>query len=153
MVKILGSVMFISAVVLLTAGCAGAPESAPSPERGEQEVYFGEGRSESLARAMSAAKMDAVRNAVIDMIGPDREEQNRQTLEEELYNSRNPNLFVYPETMETLRNENVGSVEQLDFVYEVRIRVNRPAIETVLRQAGVTGGGATAEENAGDRAE
>ncbi|MFW6214914.1 MAG: hypothetical protein ACOC45_03095 [Alkalispirochaetaceae bacterium] len=153
MVKILGSVLFVSAVVLLTAGCAGAPESAPPPESEEQEVYFGEGRSESLARAMSAAKMDAVRNAVIDMIGPDREEQNRQTLEEELYNTRNPNLFVYPETMETLRNENVGSVEQLDFVYEVRIRVNRPAIETVLRQAGVTGGGATAEENAGDRAE
>lgn len=143
----------LTVLAIFLAGCAGSPESAPPADPGEQEIFFGQGRSESLAQAMAAAKMDAVRNAVIDMIGPAREEQNRQTLEEELYNSRNPNAFVYPETMETLRRDNVGSVEQLDFVYEVRIRVNRPAIETVLRQSGVTGGGATAEENAADRAE
>ncbi|MFP4300848.1 MAG: hypothetical protein ACLFPW_01865 [Spirochaetaceae bacterium] len=149
------TVVAIAVLTAILAGCASAPES-PSRQSADpqvQEVFSGQGRASSLAQAMADAKMDAVRNAVIDMIGAQTEERNRALLEEELYNARNPNAYVYPETMETLRKENVGSTEELDFIYEVRIRVNRPAIDTVLRRNGITGEGATAEERAEGRAQ
>lgn len=149
------TVVAITVLLAILAGCASSPEAPPRQpaDPQAQEVFTGQGRSSSLAQAMADAKMDAVRNAVVDMIGPQAEQQNQAVLEEELYNSRNPNAFVYPETMETLRKENVGSTEDLDFIYEVRIRVNRPAIDTVLRQNGITGGGVTAEESAEGRAQ
>ncbi|MFW6338709.1 MAG: hypothetical protein ACOC25_07255, partial [Alkalispirochaetaceae bacterium] len=139
------TVVAIAVLTAILAGCASSPEptSRQSADPQVQEVFTGQGRSSSLAQAMADAKMDAVRNAVIDMIGAQAEERHRALLEDELYNSRNPNAYVYPETMETLRKENVGSTEELDFIYEVRIRVNRPAIDTVLRRNGITGEGAT----------
>ena len=69
------------------------------------------------------------------------EEQNRQALEETLYTTRNPNAYVYNETMETLRRENVGTIDQMDMMYDIQIRVNRPAIEQALQNSGVVGGG------------
>jgi hypothetical protein len=156
MKEIVRSGALLIALLAVLVGCASSPETAPPPaprEQQVQEVFNGQGRAPSLAQAMADAKMDAVRNAVIEMIGSRQEQANQAVLQEELYNSSNPNAFVYPETMETLRKENLGDTENLDFLYEVRIRVNRPAIETVLRRAGVTGGGATAEERAEGRAQ
>lgn len=128
-------------------GCASAP--AASPEEPERATYRGVGRGDSLASAMAGAKIDAIRNAVIDMIGPAAEERNRPRLDDALYSTRNPNAFLYTETMNTIRRENLGSIDSPEMVYEMTVEVNRDAIRRVLRAQGVLEG----EGGAGSRAQ
>lgn len=132
--------LFLLAVL---SGCSSG--SSSSEQRvaapGAQEVFTGSGRGESLGVAIYNAKVDAIRKAVIDIAGPSAEQQNRQRLEETLYTTRNPNAYVYNETMETLRRENLGTIDRMDMIYEIQIRVNRPAIEQALRNGGVLDGG------------
>ncbi len=129
-------VLLMRFALVLTAGlsaCAGGPEVRSGDEaRAEDETYYGAGRGETLGTAMNAAKMDAVRNAVIDLIGEETERRNAETLEDVLYSTRNPNRFVYNETMERLRSENLGSIDEMDMVFELRIRVDIPAVQSVL---------------------
>jgi len=133
--------IFVSFFLL---GCASAPKGKPSEPakpaapggsapQAAPDVYMGRGESDSLLRAMNAAKMDAVRKAVIDMIGAAQEQANAKKLEEVLYSTSNPNAYVKNEAMETLRKDNVGG----KFVYEIRIPVNRAAVESTLRAHGI----------------
>src|SRR6056297_2820522 len=134
--------LFLLLLALLTgcsSGSSSSDQRVASP--GAQEVFTGSGRGESLGVAIYNAKIDAIQKAVIDIAGPSAEEQNRRQLEETLYTTRNPNAYVYNETMETLRRENVGTIDQMDMIYEIQIRVNRPAIEQALQNSGVLGGG------------
>ena len=136
-------------VALALAGCASGPSFTSIPGSaagGASDVYPGSGRGPSLAIAMNDAKMDAVRNAVIDMIGAQAEAANSATLDRELYNTRNPNAFVFNETMQTVRRENLGTIDQMDMVFDITIRVNRPAIEGVLAANGIGSGVAASGE-------
>jgi len=153
--KFVRIVVTVALAALLFASCAttSSGTGGGGGAGGERDVFTGEGHGPTLGPAMAAAKIDAVRNAVIDMIGPGAEQANRDKLDEVLYSTRNPNAFVYNETMETLRKENVGTTEQMDMVFELRIRVNRQAIATVLRTNGITGGAASRQESAAQTAE
>jgi hypothetical protein len=117
---------------LLPVGC-----SSPSAPVAESGYYTGAGRGETLGEAINAAKMDAVRKAVIDLIGPQAEAAHAEELDRVLYSTRNPNAFVYTETMETLRRD--GSLIEGDLIYELRIRVNVPAVRTTLEVNGLLG--------------
>ena len=128
------------------AGCASGPATPRPVDPSASDVYPGSGRGPSLAIAMNDAKMDAVRNAVIDMIGADAEAQHSGTLDAVLYNTRNPNAFVHNETMQTLRRENVGTIDQMDMMYDITIAVNRGAIESVLAANNISAGVAAATE-------
>ncbi len=144
--------IFLLLVSILTgcsSGSSSSDQRVASP--GAQEVFTGSGRGESLGVAIYNAKIDAIRSAVVDIVGPAAEEQNRQELEETLYTTRNPNAYVYNETMETLRRENVGTIDRMDMIYDIQIRVNRPAIEQALRSSGVLGGGTGLASTAEDR--
>ncbi len=133
----------IVVLAMLVGGCASAPKTK-APEKAKPEssgatlqaapdVYTGKGESDSLLKAMNAAKMDAVRKAVIDIIGAAQEQANAKKLEEVLYSTSNPNAYVRNEEMETLRKDNVGG----KFIYEIRIPVNRTAVESTLRVHGI----------------
>jgi hypothetical protein len=139
------------AVALLLASCATAPP--PSAPAADRDVYEGSGRGESLGPAMNAAKIDAIRKATEDILGAATAASYAQELDEVLYSTRNPNAYVYNETMETLRRENLGTIDDMDMIYEIRIRVNKPAIEQTLRANGIGAGQATAEEQAESAAE
>jgi hypothetical protein len=144
--------LFLLLLALLTgcsSGSSSSDQRVASP--GAQEVFTGSGRGESLGVAIYNAKIDAIRKAVIDIAGPSAEEQNRGQLEETLYTTRNPNAYVYNETMETLRRENVGTIDQMDMIYEIQIRVNRPAIEQALQNSGVLGGGTGVASTSAER--
>ncbi|WP_052078440.1 DUF6175 family protein [Spirochaeta lutea] len=137
-------------VLILVMGCASTPQPADT-----RDYYLGTGRAGGLGPAMSAAKMDAVRNAVIDLIGESAEASNRELLNEILYSTTNPNQFVYAESMETLRRENLGTVDEMDMIYDLRIRVNVPKVRQILEVNGISGdaggrglqGGAAADSN------
>jgi hypothetical protein len=132
-----------AAVLLLVLSCAGVPpagDSAAAALAGNAgaaaSVYEGYGQDASLLTAMNKAKMSAVQKAVIDLIGVANERAGRDRLEEVLYNSGNPNAYVYTDTFETLRKDKVGQ----DYVIECRVKVNREAVERTLSAAGLMGG-------------
>ena len=113
-------------IALALAGCATRrPEPAPP-----DDLYLGSGHGQTLGEAMNAAKIDAVRKAVIELIGAEAEVAYARELDEVLYSTRNPNAYVYNDTMETLRRE--GSLIEGDLRYEIRIRVNVPAVRRTL---------------------
>ena len=137
---------FVSGLLCFTLLFFGACASKPTPKAPEPEkkapapaqaaapgVYTGAFESDSLLKAMNGAKMDAVRRAVIDMIGAAQEQTNNAKLTEVLYNTSNPNAFVDNNAMETLRKDKVGD----KYVYEIRIPVNKPAVENTLRAQGL----------------
>lgn len=146
-VRNLGAAVLLFALLSFFVSCASSPaprdgsSSAPAAE-GRSEYYAGSGRGAGLAEAMNAAKMDAVRNAVIDMIGVEAERTNSRVLQDVLYSTRDPNQYVYNETMERTRRENLGSIDNMDMIFEIVIRVNTDAVEQVLNQHGVTGSAA-----------
>jgi hypothetical protein len=79
--------------------------------------------------------MDAVRHAVIDLIGPGAEAANARKLAEVLYETGNPNAYVFTETMETTRKD--GSLIEGKMNFELRIRVNVPAVRQTLTANGI----------------
>jgi hypothetical protein len=135
--------LVLAALALMVSSCASSPSSPSTPPRDSAvpEVYSGSGRAESLLTAINMAKMDAVRNAVIRLIGQNAEQMQRERLQEVLYGTSNPNQYVYPESMETLRRENLGTIDQMDMVYDIRIRVNIPRIQETLDNNGITASG------------
>jgi len=116
------------ALATVLAGCVSGPP--PRVPAGPSHVYVGAGRGDSLGTAVNAAKMDAVRKAVVDLIGASAEAANAEALDRVLYSTRTPNAFVFTETMETLRRD--GSLIEGDLYYEIRIRVNVDAIKATL---------------------
>jgi hypothetical protein len=120
-------------LAFVSAGCVSSP-GTPGPTA---DLYAGAGRGETLGEAINAAKMDAVRRAVVDLIGPQAEAANAEALDEILYHTRNPNAFVYNETLETTRKD--GSLIDGDMVYELTIRVNIPAVQRTLEANGILG--------------
>lgn len=129
----------VVAFLVLTALLSGCATDQPSAAG--TDVYVGAGRGETLGEAMNAAKMDAVRRAVIDLIGAQAEAAQARELDDVLYSTRNPNAYVYNETMETLRRD--GSLIEGDLIYEIRIRVNVPAVRRTLEAHGIGAGPVT----------
>jgi len=130
-----------TAVLLLVLSCASGPPAAGGAEAADSFVFEGYGQDASMLTAMNKAKMSAVQQAVIDLIGVANERAGRDTLEEMLYNTANPNAYVYTDTYETLRKDKVGE----EYIIECRVKINREAVERTLNAAGLTGeGGAEA---------
>lgn len=124
----------IPAAVLLVILTIVSCRTAPGPEPGN-DFYIGFGSGETLGQAMNAAKMDAVRQAVVDLIGAEAEAANADLLTDVIYDTSNPNAFVFNDTLETIRKE--GSLIEGDMTYELRIRVNVPAVERTLERNGI----------------
>jgi hypothetical protein len=72
------TLFMIAAAVAAMISCAGGASAAPSSR--SLKEYLGAGRDPSLLGAMNKVKMDAVRKAVIDMMGADGERSNRKIL-------------------------------------------------------------------------
>ncbi len=137
---LLAALSLLAAVSLLvscaTTGSSAAP-SSPAPSTASQDVFNGTGKNPSFGEAINAAKIDAIRKAVIQLIGQQAEEANRDRISRALYETRNPNAFVFLDSMQTLRKENLGSIDKPDFIYEIRIRVNSKAVMSVLDSEGI----------------
>jgi hypothetical protein len=139
-------------LIIFLISCAGGPsKTIPTPQAGgpepmpEEKVYEGAGQDASMLTAMNLAKMDAVRKAVIDMIGVANEQANREKLQEVLYNTRNPNAFVNNETFETLRKDKIGD----DYIFEARVAVKMRAVESTLKANGLYGETVTTQDKTG----
>jgi hypothetical protein len=120
------------------------------PEKAEEEVkkaevpdskeYSGKGQAKgnTFLNARNKAVMDAVRKGVIDIIGAERENANRKKLDEVLYNTKNPNAYIFKDTLKSTRKERVG---EDDWVYECTVTVNLQAVSNTLDAHGILAGG------------
>ncbi len=128
----------VLAALLFTAVSCLSPGSgtAPAAPAGQAErEYAGAGEDPSLLAAMNKAKMDAVRKAVIDMIGAAQEQANRDALDKAIYRSKNPNAFVSGD-MKTTRKDKAGD----NYVVEGTVMVRLDAVEATLRANGLLSG-------------
>ncbi|HUX13239.1 MAG TPA: DUF6175 family protein [Spirochaetia bacterium] len=137
---LVSAILPLAAISLLascaTAGSSAAVSSTP-PSASAQDVFAGTGENPSFGEAINAAKIDAIRKAVIQLIGQQAEQTNQDRIRRALYETRNPNAFVYLDSMQTVRKENLGSIDKPDFLYEIRIRVNTSAVMSVLDSEGI----------------
>lgn len=140
-------IMRILALLLLALTLGACASSAPRTQgpSGPSDVYPGNGRGNSLGAAIANAKVDAIRNAVIDLIGPSAEQQHAERLQQLLYGTNNPNQYVYAETMETLRRDNMGTQSNMDMIYEIEIRVRVDSIQRILETNGIGAAARTAQ--------
>jgi len=153
--KSLLGIIVLPLLFLFLISCAGGPPpTIPAPQAGgaaaapEEKVYEGAGRDASMLKAMNMAKMDAVRKAVIDMIGVANEQANQEQLQEVLYNTQNPNAFVNNETFETLRKDKIGD----EYVFEARVAVKMRAVESTLKAHGLYGEAVSTQDKTGEAA-
>ncbi|MFP4484337.1 MAG: DUF6175 family protein [Spirochaetota bacterium] len=140
----------VLSVALLAVGCATMDEPA---EEALGPYYVGIGTGDSLGPALSAAKVDAMRAAVIELIGPEAERAQRERLDDALYGTSTPNRYVDNESMEIMRRENRGTTEKMDLLVEIRVRVDVREIERILATHDITStppGQATAGDGADD---
>ncbi len=117
--------------------------SGPTVQELKRKQYAGTGQAKgnTFLNARNRAIMDAVRKAVIELIGAESEKANAAKLEEALYNTKNPNAYIFKETLESNRKELVGTD---DWVYECTVDVNLDAVRATLNASGVLGGTQTA---------
>jgi len=128
--------LLAAVAALAVAGCATGPTgAAAAPTMPAEKEYPGTGRDPSLLGAMNRAKMDAVRKAVIDLIGAPDEQANSQALSENLYGTRNPNAYVVNESFETTRTDRIGE----DYLVEGTVLVRMEAVAATLDSLGLTG--------------
>jgi hypothetical protein len=129
--------LFAALAALALASCAGAPAAAPAAAPTEK-VYQGAGRDQSLLAAMNKAKMDAVRKAVIEMIGVANEKANSDRLADAIYKTKNPNAFVVNESLKPVRKDTDGQTGE--FIYECSVAVRLDAVRATLEANGLLGG-------------
>ncbi len=137
---LLAPIAVLALLSLVLASCAGGPSAAPGPDQKAptEKVYNGAGRDESLLGAMNKAKMDAVRKAVIDMIGTAKERAASDALADAIYNTKNPNAFVVADSLKKLRTDKDAKTEE--YIYECSIAVRLDAVESTLKANGLLGG-------------
>ncbi|MFW5801617.1 MAG: hypothetical protein ACOCVC_06265 [Spirochaeta sp.] len=126
----------ILVLIVMLSSCASAPvtPSVSSPDH----VYNGRGEGETLGRAMNAAKIDAIRQGVIEVIGEPAEVVHQEMLQMQLYNTRNPNAYVVNDQMEILHRDNVGSIQDPLYVMEIAIPVRMDVVQRTLDSLGIT---------------
>ena len=140
--------------LLILASCA-TPGARPPAAADPNDEFIGVGRGESLAESFNAAKIDAIRQAVVELAGQNRADAYADVLARDLYATRNPDQYLVDDSIERVRRENLGSTDEMDMVYEMRVRVDLPVLQGALERLGVFGDvpERSPEEEASDAAE
>jgi hypothetical protein len=131
-------VILIVSCVSTGAATESLGKTTPKTKELDRKEYAGaaEKEGDTFLNARNAAVMDAVRKAVIDIIGAEQEEANREILDQFLYNTRDPNAYIYNETLEATRRE---IVSEDNWRYELTVDVNLTAVRSTLKANGLIG--------------
>ena len=103
------------------------------PAYKETKEYTSMGEDPSFLRAINKAKVGAIRQGVIDIIGSEAEKNNYERIEEELYNTEYPNKYVVNEKMDVLQKSKNGGV----YIIKIKIPVKMNEVSAVLSKAGI----------------
>ncbi|EMB38134.1 hypothetical protein E4N99_08100 [Treponema denticola] len=103
------------------------------PAYKETKEYTSMGEASSFLQAINKAKVGAIRQGVIDIIGSEAEKNNYERIEEELYNTEYPNKYVVNEKMDVLQKSKNGGV----YIIKIKIPVKMNEVSAVLSKAGI----------------
>ncbi len=118
-------------LLFVLVGCASgpAPASSDAADPGaEKQSYVTAGRAIRMLEAMNQTSIEAIKLAVADIIGPEYAEAYHAKLAQVLYNTDNPNAYIFKDETETVRKDKAGE----EYIYERRVVVNMTAIRRTL---------------------
>ena len=149
-IRTIGYLLILLAAVALLASCVSAPAAQPAADQGSakaapkatEKEYSGAGKSASMLEAMNQAKMDAVRKAVVDLVGVANEQASQDKLQKVLYSTKNPNAYILTDTFKTTRKDKEGE----EFIIEATMAVNLVSVQNTLQAQGLMGGEAATGE-------
>ncbi|UTC75301.1 hypothetical protein E4O03_00805 [Treponema sp. OMZ 792] len=126
--------LFLS-VPLFFFSCASIEDAldVKRPAYTETKEYTSMGEDVSFLQAINKAKVGAIRQGVIDIIGPESEKNNYERIREELYNTEYPNKYVVNEKMDVLQKSKTGDV----YIIKIKIPVKMNEVSAALSAAGI----------------
>jgi hypothetical protein len=111
-----------------------AKESVAAPSLPDEKEYPGGGSNPSLLEAMRLAKVEAVKQGVVEIIGSPAEQANKAKLDEVIYSSKNVGGYA------TLKGDAKKDKSGDNYLYEGTFVVKLKALESSLKAYGIIEG-------------
>lgn len=129
--------LFLTAPIFFFS-CASIEDAldVKKPAYKETKEYTSMGEDSSLLRAINNAKVGAIRQGVIDIIGLQTEQANYQKIKSIIYDTEYPNKYVVNEKMDVLQKSKNGEV----YIIKIKIPVKMNELATTLSSAGISSG-------------
>lgn len=130
MKKILLFLFLIAAILFFS--CASLEDASYAATK----EYTSMGEDSSFLQAINKAKMGAIRQGVIDIIGLQAEQADYQKIKTIIYDTEYPNKYVVNEKMDVLQKSKNGEV----YIIKIKIPVKMNELATTLSSAGISSG-------------
>lgn len=129
--------LFLTAPIFFFS-CASIEDAldVKKPAYKETKEYTSMGEDSSLLRAINNAKVGAIRQGVIDIIGLQTEQANYQKIKSIIYDTEYPNKYVVNEKMDVLQKSKNGEV----YIIKIKIPVKMNEVSAALSSAGISSG-------------
>ncbi|UTC89834.1 hypothetical protein E4N80_09190 [Treponema denticola] len=129
--------LFLTAPIFFFS-CASIEDAldVKKPAYKETKEYTSMGEDSSLLRAINNAKVGAIRQGVIDIIGLQTEQSNYQKIKSIIYDTEYPNKYVVNEKMDVLQKSKNGEV----YIIKIKIPVKMNEVSAALSSAGISSG-------------
>lgn len=129
--------LFLTAPIFFFS-CASIEDAldVKKPAYKETKEYTSMGEDSSLLRAINNAKVGAIRQGVIDIIGLQTEQADYQKIKTIIYDTEYPNKYVVNEKMDVLQKSKNGEV----YIIKIKIPVKMNELATTLSSAGISSG-------------
>jgi hypothetical protein len=145
----LGGMLALLAVSCVTVGpTSSSPVSSVAPAAMAPDEYAGNGRGANLQKAINVAQIDVLRKASIDIIGEDAVARKQASLERSIYTLAALDQYLRQDTLKKLSANNVGSVDNPDWMVEISVVVKRSALEQALASLDAPAQASVAESEA-----
>ena len=102
----------------------------------ETKEYTSMGEDSSFLQAINKAKIGAIRQGVIDIIGLQAEQADYQKIKSIIYDTEYPNEYVVNEKMDVLQKSKNGEV----YIIKIKIPVKMNELAAALSKAGISSG-------------
>ena len=130
MKKILLFLFLIAAILFFS--CA----SLENASYAATKEYTSMGEDSSFLQAINKAKVGAIRQGVIDIIGLQAEQADYQKIKTIIYDTEYPNKYVVNEKMDVLQKSKNGEV----YIIKIKIPVKMNEVSAALSSAGISSG-------------
>ncbi len=130
MKKILLFLFLIAAILFFS--CASLEDASYAATK----EYTSMGEDSSFLQAINKAKVGAIRQGVIDIIGLQAEQADYQKIKTIIYDTEYPNKYVVNEKMDVLQKSKNGEV----YIIKIKIPVKMNELAAALSSAGISSG-------------
>lgn len=129
--------LFLTAPIFFFS-CASIEDAldVKKPVYKETKEYTSMGEDSSFLQAINKAKVGAIRQGVIDIIGLQAEQSNYQKIKSIIYDTEYPNEYVVNEKMDVLQKSKNGEV----YIIKIKIPVKMNELAAALSKAGISSG-------------